>query len=129
MDRASDNMAIIIQQDPTEYSLFKSVYFSTCFGWYITHRQELITLYVQYLALMRPVLLYSTCPERGWTSSRPATFTTGSSTGLNSKHRDKPGTKSRRYKGFLFGRHQGIQTCTNFYCQLSGSWLPAMTYI
>jgi len=57
MDRASYNMAIIIQQDATEFSLFKSVRCSTCFRWYFIHHQELITLYVQYLALMRPVLL------------------------------------------------------------------------
>jgi len=50
-------MAVIIQQDATEYSLFKSVNCSTCFGWYFTHRQELITLYRQYLSLMRPVQL------------------------------------------------------------------------
>jgi hypothetical protein len=49
-------MAIIIQQGATEYSLFKSVNCSTCFGWYFTHRHELITHYLQYLALMRPVL-------------------------------------------------------------------------
>ena len=57
MDRAPYNMTIIIQQDATEYSLFKSVNCSTCFGWYFTHHQELITLYLQYLALMRPLLL------------------------------------------------------------------------
>ena len=28
-------MAIIIQQDATVYSLFKSVNCSTCFGWYL----------------------------------------------------------------------------------------------
>jgi len=50
-------MAIIIQQDTTEYSLFKSVNCSTCFGWYFTHQQELISLYLQYLVLMRPVLV------------------------------------------------------------------------
>jgi len=50
-------MAITIQQDATEYSLFKSVNCSTCFGWYFTHHQELITLYLQCLALMTPVLL------------------------------------------------------------------------
>jgi len=49
-------LAIIIQKDATEYSLFKSVNYSTCFGWYFTHHQELIKLYLQYLAL-RPVLL------------------------------------------------------------------------
>jgi len=74
MDRASYNMAIIIQQDATEYSLFKPANCSTCFGRYFTHHQELITLYLQYLALMRPLLLLL--------RSCPATFTTGSSTGL-----------------------------------------------
>ena len=57
VDRASYNMAIIIQQDAKEYSLFKSVNCSTCFGWYFTHPQELITLYLQHLTLMRPLLL------------------------------------------------------------------------
>ena len=56
-DRASYNLAIIIQQDATQYSLFKSVNCSTCFGWYFTRHQELITLYLQYLALMRTLLL------------------------------------------------------------------------
>jgi len=60
MDRASYNMAIITQQDTTEYSLSKFVNCSTCFGWYFTHLQELITPYLQYLALMRPVLLPAT---------------------------------------------------------------------
>jgi len=50
-------MTIIIQQDATEYSLFKSVNCLTCFGWYFTHHHELITLYLQYLALMRPAQL------------------------------------------------------------------------
>ena len=36
MNRLSYNVAIIIQQDATEYSLFKSVNCSTCFGWYFT---------------------------------------------------------------------------------------------
>jgi len=49
-------MAIITHQGATEYSLFKSVNCSTCFGWYFTYHQELITLYLQYLAL-RHVLL------------------------------------------------------------------------
>ena len=35
MDRASYNMAINIQQDETEYSLFKSVNCSTRFKWYL----------------------------------------------------------------------------------------------
>jgi len=50
-------IAIIIQQDAIVYSLFISVNWSTCFGWYFTHHQELISLYLQYLALMRPLLL------------------------------------------------------------------------
>jgi hypothetical protein len=57
MDGASYNMAIIIEQDATEYSLFQSVNCSTCFGLYFTHHQELKTLYLQYLALMILVLL------------------------------------------------------------------------
>ena len=44
-------MAVSIQQDAKEYSLFKSVNCSTYFGWYFTHHQELITLYLQYLAV------------------------------------------------------------------------------
>ena len=62
-----ETLAIIIQQVATEYSLFKSVNCSTCFGWYFIHHHELITLYLRYLALMRPSLL---------------PVTTGSSTGL-----------------------------------------------
>jgi len=50
-------MAIIIQQDAKIYSLFIYVNCSTCFGCISTHHQELITLYLQYLALMRPLLL------------------------------------------------------------------------
>ena len=74
-------LTIIIQQDATEYSLFKSVKCSTCFGWYFTHHQQLITLYLQYLALIRLVLLPATCRELGWAGS-PAKFTTGSNTDL-----------------------------------------------
>ena len=70
-----NTVAIIIQQSATEYSLFQSVNCSTRFGWYFTHHQELITLYLQHLALMRLVLL-------PFVSSRPATFMTGSSTSL-----------------------------------------------
>jgi len=44
MDRASYNVAIIIQQDATKYNLFKSVTCSTCFRWYFTHHQELTTV-------------------------------------------------------------------------------------
>jgi len=74
-------LTIIIQQDATEYSLFKSVKCSTCFGWYFTHHQQLITLYLQYLALIRLVLLPATCRELGWAGS-PAKFTTVSNTDL-----------------------------------------------
>ena len=35
MDHVLYNMAIIIEQDATEYSLFKSVNRSTRFGWYL----------------------------------------------------------------------------------------------
>jgi uncharacterized protein YbdZ (MbtH family) len=54
--RASNYMAIIIQQVATEYSLFKSVNCSKCFGWHFTHHQQIITLCLQYLAFMRPLL-------------------------------------------------------------------------
>ena len=47
-------MAIFIQQDATEYILFKSVNCSTYFGWYFTHHQELIILYLQCVELLRP---------------------------------------------------------------------------
>jgi hypothetical protein len=53
----TQNVAIIIQQDAAKYSLFKSVNCSTCFGWCFTDHQELITLYLQHLALLRPLLL------------------------------------------------------------------------
>jgi len=45
-------IAIIIQQDATEYSLFKSVNCSTCFGWYLTNHQEFIALYLRYYELL-----------------------------------------------------------------------------
>jgi len=37
-------MAIIIQQDATEYSLFQSVNCSKYFGWYFTHHWELMSV-------------------------------------------------------------------------------------
>jgi len=94
-------MAIIIHQDATEFSLFKSVNCSTCFGWYFTHHQELITLYLQNLTL-RPLLLPVVSVTRWelataaigalangyhpW-SSHLVTLTTGSSNGLsNARH-------------------------------------------
>ena len=56
MYRASYYMAIIIQQDATEYSSFKCVNCSKCFGWYFTHHQELMDLCLHYVAFMRPLL-------------------------------------------------------------------------
>ena len=76
LEKNNVQVGIIIQKDAIEYGLFKSVNCSTCFGWYFTHHQELITLYLQYLALMRPLLLPTTA------GPSPATFTTGSSTDL-----------------------------------------------
>jgi len=63
-------MAIIIQEDATELSSFKSVNCSTCFGWYFTHHQELITLYLQCLTLMRPLLL-PVASVTGWELIQP----------------------------------------------------------
>ena len=48
---------IFNQPDATQYNLFNSVNCSTCSVLYFTHHQQLITLYAQYLALMRLVLL------------------------------------------------------------------------
>ena len=56
MDRASYYMAIIIQQDATEYSSFKCVNCSKCFGWYFTHHLEVMDLCLHYVAFMRPLL-------------------------------------------------------------------------
>ena len=50
-------LATIIQQDATNFSLFKSVNCSTCIGWYFTYHQQLVTLYLQCVALLRPLLL------------------------------------------------------------------------
>jgi hypothetical protein len=62
-------MAIIIQQDATVYVyLYLSIALHVS-GGISTHHQELITLYLQYLALIRPLVL-GTC-------HRPVTFTTG----------------------------------------------------
>jgi len=49
LDRASYYMAIIIQQDATEYSSFKSVNCLKYFGWYFAHHQELITVSILYV--------------------------------------------------------------------------------
>jgi len=69
MPTAAEHMAIIIQQVASEYSLFKSVNCSTCFGWYFTHHHQLITLYLQHLALIRPVLL-PVANVAGWIQQR-----------------------------------------------------------
>ena len=74
MNRALYNMATTIQQDATIYSLFKSVNCSTCFGWYFTHHQELITL-------STASDIIETCTDT--CHERPVTFTTGISNGLN----------------------------------------------
>ena len=76
MDRASYNMAIIIQQAATVYNLFKSVNALHVSGGISTHHPKLITLSLQYLALMRPLLLPVV------NVSHPVTFTTGGSNGL-----------------------------------------------
>jgi hypothetical protein len=50
-----------------------------------THHQELITLYLHYLELLRPLLL-PVVSVTGWelgTISHPVTFMTGSNNGLN----------------------------------------------
>jgi len=78
LKRINRYLAIIIQQGGTEYSKFKSVNCSTCFGWHFTHHQELTTLYLQYLALMRLVLLTVVNVAGQELSSLPA----GTSTGL-----------------------------------------------
>ena len=64
-----ENIPIYIQQDATLHSLFISGNCSTCFGWYLTHNQERIQLYLQHLVFVRPLLL-------------PAAIVAGSSNGL-----------------------------------------------
>ena len=49
-------MAIIMQQDATEYSLCKCVNCSKYFGWYFTHHQELMNHCLNYVAFTRPLL-------------------------------------------------------------------------
>jgi len=52
---------------PTRCNCVQFIYMSDALhvsGGISTHHQELITLYLQYLALMRPLLL-ATCRERG----------------------------------------------------------------
>ena len=48
--------SIIIQNNAIVYSLFISANRSTCFGCIPTHHQELISLYLRYLALLGPLL-------------------------------------------------------------------------
>ena len=62
MERASNYMAIIIQQDATQYISFKCVNCSKCFGWYFTQHQELMNLCLHYVAFIRP-LLWIQCYE------------------------------------------------------------------
>jgi len=50
-------------------SLFKSVNCSTCFGWYFTHHQELISTVSGI-----NVTCTATYRERGWTGTLPATW-------------------------------------------------------
>ena len=66
MDRLSYNIAIFIQQDATEYRLFKSVNCSTCFWWYFTHHQKLITL--SKVSGINDTCT-ANCRERGWVVS------------------------------------------------------------
>ena len=47
---------LYIQQYATLHSLFISRKYSTCFGWYLTHHQEHTQLYLQHLALVKPLL-------------------------------------------------------------------------
>jgi len=68
-------MPIIIQQDATIYSLFISVTALHVSGGISTHHQELTSLYLQHLALLRPLLL-PVVNVTGWD-------TTGGSSGLN----------------------------------------------
>ena len=50
-------MPIIVQQVATIYNLFISATALHVSGGMFTHHQELIALYLQYLALTRPLLL------------------------------------------------------------------------
>ena len=61
-------MSIIIQKVATIYSLFISAAALHVSGGISTHHQELITLYLQYLALLRPLLL-PVVNVTGWETS------------------------------------------------------------
>jgi hypothetical protein len=54
---------IYIQQDETLHSLFISGNSSTCFGWYFTHHQKRIQLYLQHLVFVTPLLLSAAIVE------------------------------------------------------------------
>ena len=58
-------MAVIIQQDATEYSLFKSVNCSTFFGWYL-HPSSGAHNTVSTVSGINETVT-ATCRERGWT--------------------------------------------------------------
>jgi hypothetical protein len=51
------------QHDATLHSLFISGNCCTCFGWYFTHQQERIQLYLQHLVFITPLLLSATIME------------------------------------------------------------------
>ena len=79
MDCVSYNMAIIIQQDATEYTLFQSVKLLNMFR-VVFHASSAHNTVSTVSGINETCT--ATCRERGWTgtSSRPATFMKGSST-------------------------------------------------
>jgi len=70
MDRASYNMAIIIQQDATIYSLFKPVNCSTCFGWYLHPSSGAHNTVSTVSGISKTVT--ATCRERDWAGTLPS---------------------------------------------------------
>ena len=58
------NMAIIIQQDATIYSLFISVNRSTCFGWYL-HASSAVHITLSTVSDIIETVT-ATCRERDW---------------------------------------------------------------
>ena len=67
MVRASRDVSIIIQQDATEYSLFKSINCSTCFGWYL-HPSSRAHITVSTVYGVTETVT-ATCGERDWTGT------------------------------------------------------------
>ena len=67
IDPESYNMTISVQQNTTEFSLFKSLKCSKYFGWYFTHHQQLITSTVSGIIETVP----ATCRERWWFPAHP----------------------------------------------------------